>query len=55
MAEGTFIGLREATPGSKSRQRLVVMRDPTVRDYLWGRLEAVDGEADALLENAIFF
>ena len=55
MVEGTFIDLREATPGSKSRQRLVVMRDPSVRDYLWGRLEAVDGEADALLENAIFF
>ena len=36
MIEGTFIELREAKPGINSRQRLVVIRDPSVRDYLWG-------------------
>ena len=55
VVEGTFIDLREAKPGSNSHQRLVVIRDPSVRDYLWARLEVVDGEADALLEHAIFF
>lgn len=55
MVEGTFIDLREATPGSKNPQRLVVIRDPSVRDYLWARLKAVEGEADALLEHAVFF
>ena len=55
MIEGTFIELREAKPGINSRQRLVVIRDPSVRDYLWARLEAIDGEADALLRHAVFF
>ena len=55
MVEGTFIDLREAIPGSNSRQRLVVIRDPSVRDYLWARFEAVDGEAELLLEHAVFF
>ena len=55
MVEGTFIDLREAKPGSNSRQRLVVIRDPSVRDYLWARLEAVDGEAELLLKHAVFF
>ena len=36
MVEGTFINLREAKPGSNSRQRLVVIRDPSVRDYFVG-------------------
>ena len=55
MIEGTFIDLQEARPGAGRHQRLVVVRDPSVRDYLWARLEAVDGEAEALLEDAIFF
>ena len=55
MVEGTFIDIREAIPGSGGRERLVVVRDPSVRDYLWARLEAVDGEAEALLEHAVFF
>ena len=55
MVEGTFIDLREANPGTNSRQRLVVIRDPSVRDYLWARLEAVDGEAELLLKRAVFF
>ena len=55
MVEGTFIDLREAKPGTNSRQRLVVIRDPSVRDYLWARLEAVDGEAELLLKHAVFF
>ena len=55
MIEGTFIDLREARPGTNSHQRLVVIRDTSVRDYLWARIEAVEGEANALLENAVFF
>ncbi len=55
MIEGTFIDLREAKPGTNSRERVVVIRDPSVRDYLWARLEAVEGEADALLKHAVFF
>ena len=41
--------------GSDSRRRLVVIRDPSVRDYLWARLEEVDGESEVLLEQAVFF
>lgn len=55
MVEGTFIDIEEAIPGSSSRQRVVVIRDPSVRDYLWARLQAIDGEADALLQHAAFF
>lgn len=55
MVEGTFVDLMEADPGSKSRQRIVTIRDPSVRDYLWGRLDTVEGEADALLKSAVFF
>ena len=53
--EGTFIDIMEASPKFNSRQRLVVIRDPSVRDYLWARLETVDGEADELLQHSIFF
>ena len=55
MLEGTFIEIGEATPGLNNQQRVVVIRDPSVRDYLWGRLAEGDGEADALLRNAIYF
>ena len=41
--EGTFIDLVEATPGSSSDERIVLIRDPSVRDYLWSRLDAVPG------------
>ena len=44
LMEGTFIDLREAEPGVDDRQRLVVVRDPSVRDYLWARLEAIAGK-----------
>ena len=55
MIEGTFIDLSKVTPSSNNRQRVVTVRDPSVRDYLWARLEQVDIEADALLERAVFF
>ena len=55
MIEGTFVNLKEAYPGANNRDRVVAIRDPSVRDYLWARLEAVDGEADTLLDGAIFF
>ncbi|MCY4555125.1 MAG: hypothetical protein OXF79_01775 [Chloroflexi bacterium] len=55
MLEGTFINIDEATPGSGNQERLVTIRDPSVRDYLWGRFKAVAGEADMLLDGAIFF
>ena len=55
MIEGTFIDLGEASPGHGRRDRIVALRDASVRDYLWGRLEAVDGEAELLLAGAIFF
>ena len=55
MVEGTFIDIREVAPGLEGHQRIVVIRDPSVRDYLWARLEAVNGEADALIEHSIFF
>ena len=54
MVEGTFLELKEARPGRGRRERIVTIRDPSVRDYLWGRLEAVDGEADSLLDGAMF-
>ena len=55
MIEGTFIQLREGNPGYANRQRVVTFRNPSVRDYFWARLEAVEGEADALLGAAVFF
>ena len=53
--EGTFIDIKEAKPGAKNPKRLVAIRDPSVRDYLWARLETIHGEADAILEDAVFF
>ena len=53
--EGTFIDIMEAKPGARSSERLVAIRDPSVRDYLWARLETVHGEADAILDGAVFF
>ena len=55
MIEGTFIDLREAKPGRASSERLISIRNPSVRDYLWSRLETIRGEADVLLEGSIFF
>ncbi len=53
--EGTFIDIKEAKPGTDSPERLVAIRDPSVRDFLWARLETIPGEAAALLEGAVFF
>ena len=55
MIEGTFIDIDKTIPGRSSRQREVVIRDPSVRDYLWSYLKAVEGEADRLLRQAVFF
>ena len=55
MVDGTFVDVMEGSPGPKSRQLIVVIRNPSVRDYLWARLETFDGEADVLLKHAIFF
>ena len=55
MVEGTFVDIEEAEPGSSSAERIVRIRDQSVRDYLWGRLKDVDGEAELLLERAVFF
>ena len=55
MVEGTFLTLREASPGCNKPERVVTIRDPSVRDYLWSRLETVENEADWLLGGAIFF
>ena len=53
--EGTFIDLKEASPGTDRPDRIVAIRNPSVRDYLWSRLESDDIEAEKLLEGAIFF
>ena len=55
MVEGTFLELKEAAPGLGKPERIVTIRDPSVRDYLWGRLDAIHGEADSLLSSATFF
>ena len=55
VVEGTFLELNEAGPGRGDPERIVTIRDPSVLDYLWGRLEAVGGEADFLLDGATFF
>ena len=53
--EGMFTDLKEASPGTSRRDRIVAIRNPSVRDYLWARLESDDIDADMLLEGAIFF
>ena len=53
--EGTFVDLKEASTGASRRDRIVAIRNPSVRDYLWTRLESDDVEAEMLLEAAIFF
>ena len=55
LVEGTFIHIKQASRKFSSRQRVVAIADPSVRDYLWARLEADGGEADRLLHKAIFF
>ena len=55
LLEGTFVWLKEARPGRNSRERVIEIRDPSVIDYLWGRLEQDSGDIDRLLERAIFF
>ncbi len=53
--EGMFVDLREASPGTSRRDRIVAIRNPSVRDYLWARLESDEIEADMLLDSAVFF
>ena len=44
--EGMFVDLKEASPGTNRRDRIVAIRNPSVRDYFWARLESGDAEAD---------
>ena len=53
--EGMFVDLKEASPGTSRRDRLVAIRNPSVRDYLWARLESDEIETEMLLESALFF
>ena len=55
MVEGTFIELKQADPRVDSHQRIVEVRDPSIRDFLWARLETLEGEAEDLLQNALYF
>ena len=55
MIESTFIDLREAKPGQAISERLISFKNPSVRDYMWSRLETIEGEADILLEGSMFF
>ena len=58
MVEGTFLEVRRPRQGSAllgNHDRIVTIRDASVRDYLWGRLEDVDGEAELILSKSIFF
>ena len=55
MVEGTFLLLDEARPGRASPERIVKMSDPSVRDYLWSRLNEDGGDVASLLDYAIFF
>lgn len=53
--EGTFIDIRRTRATLDGNARIVRIKDPSVRDYLWSRLDSVDGEAQMLLEGSIFF
>ena len=53
--EGTFVDLKETSPGTSRRDRIVAIRNPSLRDFLWTRLESDDVETEMLLEGAIFF
>jgi len=53
--EGTFIDIKEGGPGDRRRGRILSIRDPSVHDYLWELLERDEGEAEALLNSAVFF
>lgn len=55
MLEGAFLEIKRPTQSLHRRERVVTIRDPSVLDYLWARLDVVDGEAELLLENAAFF
>lgn len=55
MIEGTFIDLSRLASRPNDRTRKATIRDPSVLDYLWARLEDVGGEAEELLERAVFF
>ena len=53
--EGTFISLSKADPYTDRPERIVELRDASVRDYLWGRLQEDVGEIDSLIQCAVFF
>ena len=55
MVEETFLDLAEARPGLGRRERVVTIRDPSVHDYLWSRLESSEGESEELLNATVFF
>ena len=55
LLEGTFISLRRANPDAHSSERIVEIRDASVLDYLWGRLQEDGDEVEFLLECAVFF
>ena len=53
--EGTFISLRKADPRTDRPKRIVEIRDASVLDYVWGRLQEDVGEVDSLIQCAVFF
>ena len=53
--EGTFLDIDQVDHETSAQERLVFIRDPSVRDYLWGRFEKIAGEAETMLQGAIFF
>ena len=58
VVEGTFLEIKRPRlrRGSvDNRHRIVTIREPSVRDYLWSRFDVVDGQAESLLEGAMFF
>ncbi len=55
MLEGTFVRIERPQTAYQSGDRVVEVRDPSVSDYLWTRLESVDGEAERLLDGSVFF
>ena len=53
--EGTFIEIVQSNPGRSGPERVVRIRDASVRDFLWRRIFAVGGEFQTLLERATSF
>ena len=55
LLEGTFIALKKANPAASESKHIVEIRDASILDYLWGRLQEDVSEVDSLLERAVFF